>query len=270
MALWGKYDDKTSTGTVEIAANGLVTGSSTVFEAEAKVGDYLIVNSTYAAVISSITSNTVCQVVEAKLGTSVNAVSAGANYTLQEAPKYVSFSEVPTAVSGDWTQVYGVDTTEMQAARAGANPRPAHAGWVRRVVGTGGRAGRVMHEVLVAGGVITGDAEDVVFKDYLVTILTNPAAASANSSADEQANFEVTADTTPSGGSLTYLWYYTSEVGNTNSFVTTASVSGFADETTDTLVVDANTIPDGTLVRCVVSSGGYSANSADAELTVTS
>lgn len=269
MALWGKYDDKSSTGTVEIAANGLVTGSSTLFQAEAQVGDYLVVNSTYAVVISSITSNTECNVVEAKLGTSVNAVGSGANYTLHEAPKYVSFSEVPSAVAGDWTKVYGVDTTEMRAARAGAAPKPAHAGWVRKIEGSGGRAGRVSYEVLVAGGVITGDAEDVSFPDYLLTITANPAAASANSSADEQANFEVTAVTSPTGGSISYLWYFSTDSGSTYASVSTGS--GFTGNTTDTLTADANTVADGTLVKCVVSvAGGASANSTAAELTVTS
>lgn len=41
----------------------------------------------------------------------------------------------------------------------------AHAGWVLRTVGTGGRAGRVQYETLVAMGSITGDSDDTVFKD---------------------------------------------------------------------------------------------------------
>lgn len=41
----------------------------------------------------------------------------------------------------------------------------AHAGWVRRTVGTGGRAGRVQYETLVAMGSIAGDAEDNVMPD---------------------------------------------------------------------------------------------------------
>lgn len=36
----------------------------------------------------------------------------------------------------------------------------AHAGWVLRTEGTGGRAGRVQHEVLVAMGSLSGDASD--------------------------------------------------------------------------------------------------------------
>jgi hypothetical protein len=41
-----------------------------------------------------------------------------------------------------------------------------HAGWVRRTTGTGGRAGRVNQEVLVAMGSITGDqADDIQYPD---------------------------------------------------------------------------------------------------------
>lgn len=40
-----------------------------------------------------------------------------------------------------------------------------HSGYVLRKVGTGGRAGRVHYETLVASGSITGDAEDLIFKD---------------------------------------------------------------------------------------------------------
>ena len=42
----------------------------------------------------------------------------------------------------------------------------AHAGWVLRTVGQGGRAGRVQYETLVAmGGNLSTDAEDVILKD---------------------------------------------------------------------------------------------------------
>lgn len=47
----------------------------------------------------------------------------------------------------------------------GAGKGGAHAGWVLRTVGQGGRAGRVQYETLVAMGSLTGDAEDVVLKD---------------------------------------------------------------------------------------------------------
>ena len=36
----------------------------------------------------------------------------------------------------------------------------AHVGWVKKTVGTGGRAGRVHYETLVAASSISGDAAD--------------------------------------------------------------------------------------------------------------
>jgi len=41
-----------------------------------------------------------------------------------------------------------------------ASNKGAHAGWVLRKVGTGGRAGRVQVETLVAMGSMTGDGAD--------------------------------------------------------------------------------------------------------------
>ena len=155
MALWGNKDDKSSTGTVQVHANGDVAGTSTLFDSEAAVGDYLVINSTVQFVISSISSNTVCTVLPAKLGTSVNAVAASNNYTLNEKPISVSFTEAPQGSHGDPSKVFGVDTTE-----AGVTDT-THAGWVRRTTKTDmhGTA-RVMHEVLVAKSDITGDAAD--------------------------------------------------------------------------------------------------------------
>lgn len=49
---------------------------------------------------------------------------------------------------------FGVDATEQNVA---SNPKGGHAGWVLRTAGTGGRAGRVHIETLVAMGSMTGD-----------------------------------------------------------------------------------------------------------------
>lgn len=58
-------------------------------------------------------------------------------------------------------------TATAEAVISSANKGVAHAGWVIRTVGTGGRAGRITHETLVAMGSMTNstDAEDTVFKD---------------------------------------------------------------------------------------------------------
>jgi len=57
--------------------------------------------------------------------------------------------------AADKALTYGVDTAET-AVTAGVT----HAGWVRRTAGTGGRAGRVFHETLVAASSMSGDASD--------------------------------------------------------------------------------------------------------------
>jgi hypothetical protein len=70
-----------------------------------------------------------------------------------------------TKASGDNTTAGGFgllgDTATAVAVVGGArNKGVAHAGWVVRKVGTGGRAGRVQYETLVAMGTITGDGND--------------------------------------------------------------------------------------------------------------
>ena len=47
--------------------------------------------------------------------------------------------------------VFGVDETEIALAN-NKTSKPAHTGWVLRTVGSGGRAGRIQTEVIVAGG----------------------------------------------------------------------------------------------------------------------
>lgn len=197
-------------------------------------------------------------------------ISNGGNTSLTQTTLFGNTSNPPAVKAGVKIGQFGVDSNEAQAARSGSGDKVSHSGWVLRTEGTGGRAGRVQYETLVAMGTITGDAEDVIFEDFTIEILTQPSDASANSSADEQATFTVVATSTPST-SLTYLWQYTTDPGNTASFATTVAVGGFADQTTDTLTVDANTIADGTLVRVVVSAtGADSVTSDNAELTVTS
>ena len=75
-----------------------------------------------------------------------------------------------TKAAGDNTTAGGAtitgETATAAATISGVSPGAAHAGWVLRTVGQGGRAGRVQYETLVAmGGNISTDAEDVILKD---------------------------------------------------------------------------------------------------------
>jgi hypothetical protein len=75
----------------------------------------------------------------------------------------INLTSVPT------TAQVGHSVTGQTAAAAAVLSRGAavtHAGWVVRTVGTGGRAGRVQYETLVAMGSMTGDgSDDALFKD---------------------------------------------------------------------------------------------------------
>lgn len=146
-------------------------------------------------------------------------------------------------ITGVTVGQYGVDVNEVTAARAeGTGDRAAHAGWVLRTVGSGGRTGRTQTEVLVAMSTITtgSDAEDAVYEDAFITITTQPSNATANTTASEEATFTVVATVAPLGTALTYAWTYANgdaiqagaNVGNTtqttltvNSAVETANVA---------------------------------------------
>jgi len=74
-------------------------------------------------------------------------------------------------ITGANVGIFAVDTNEMANTSAtNKASHPTHSGWVLRKAGTGGRAGRVQTEVLVAMGSITGDGsasanDDVIFQD---------------------------------------------------------------------------------------------------------
>ena len=62
--------------------------------------------------------------------------------------------------------VFGVDSTEVRVQAATTKKGPAHTGWIFRTKGTGGRAGRISQEVLVAGGITTSNTgDDALYPD---------------------------------------------------------------------------------------------------------
>jgi len=169
-------------------------------------------------------------------------------------------------VTGATIGQYGVDANEATAARAeGTTDKVAHAGWVLRTAGSGGRAGRVQSEVLVAMSTITtgSDAEDAVFEDYVITITTQPSNTSANTTASEDATFTVVAATTPAGGTLTYQWAY----ANGDTIQAGANVGN---TTQATLTVNSAVETTNTDFKVTVSEAGSdSVVSANATLTIT-
>lgn len=78
-----------------------------------------------------------------------------------DAPKFVV-----NAATGDTGQEqFGNTVFGASVAETAVTKSIAHAGWIRRVEGTGGRAGRVQVETLVAMSSITTDATDFANTD---------------------------------------------------------------------------------------------------------
>ena len=78
------------------------------------------------------------------------------------------YSDAPTFVVNDKNETgqeqYGNTVFAADATETGVTSAVAHQGWVRRTVGTGGRAGRVQFETLSTAK-IQGDATDFANTD---------------------------------------------------------------------------------------------------------
>ena len=157
MSLWGMNDGKATAGSIVVtAANSKVVGTSTTFTNFA-VGDFLNVGKN-DYVITAIANATVMTVRAGETGGTLVGAQSNSTYFVQEKPLYVAYS------SGglDANNVYGVSTSEMNYANTGSteSDNVPHAGWNLRTEGSGGRAGRVFYETLVAASSITGDGGD--------------------------------------------------------------------------------------------------------------
>lgn len=130
MALWGNKDAKTASGTVSIASTGVVTGSSTAFTTEAKIGNYIKAGGVDYQIIT-ITSDTVAKVIMGKNnGKGTVTTASGASYTLSEKPAFVAHESADSGIgaSGDSNKVFGVDVVEAEFAGAVVNVQIATAG----------------------------------------------------------------------------------------------------------------------------------------------
>lgn len=162
---------------------------------------------------------------------------------------------------------FAVSSAEAQALRAGANTKVAHAGWVLRREGTGGRAGRVMNETLVSMHSISNDgSDDAVIPDFKLRISTQPSSASGNATADDIVTFTAAARSTPSGASISYQWQY----WNGATFLDLSNAGYYSNVTTASLSVEANAASNGEVFRVrAEATGAASVNSSNAVLTVT-
>lgn len=163
-------------------------------------------------------------------------------------------------ITGATVGQFGAGVQEVQA-----NGAIAHSGWILRTTGSGGRAGRVQNEVLVAGGyTFTVDAsDDAVLPDYVLSITTQPSGNTANTSAAENATFTVAAASQPAGATLAYAWTY----ANGSAIATGANVGV---TTGATLTINSAAQTTNAAFKVLVSTtGGQNVTSANATLTIT-
>lgn len=171
-------------------------------------------------------------------------------------PKYLSDSLVNDQTVSDLDSTVGVDAAEVANV-----PSAQHSGWVKITEGSGGRAGRVFSETLVAMGSLTGDIAPEI------TISGQPTDQSVTAPA--AATFTVTATKT-GAGTLTYQWRV--QRGGVGAwanvtFGTGATTNTFSTGSTATSGGAGAT--DGDKFRCVVSlTGATSVTSNAVTLTV--
>mgnify|MGYP003704490047 CR=1 FL=1 len=115
---------------------------------------------------------------------------------------------------GETIGLFGVDANEVAV-----DGDVAHTGWVLRTEGSGGRAGRVQQEVLVAmsGFDTTVDNDDTAYADSQVTISVQPTSliGPVSQATAQTATFSVTAGITKgnTAAPLSYQWQVNNNSG---------------------------------------------------------
>lgn len=163
-------------------------------------------------------------------------------------------------ITGKTVGQFAIDTTEQQQSAASSTERPTHSGWVLRTVGSGGRAGRVFYETLVAMGSITGDSSNTILPQRAIVISAQPQATSVVEG--DPATFTVTASLVPTGEVIKYQWQANGAIIN-NSGV-------YSGNNTASLEIADSTGLDNKYYRVVLTSNGATTvYSSNVKLTVT-
>ena len=286
MALWGNSDSIYSPGTVTVRySDGRITGSGTSFTAVGVTTGAVITigaGGTFGeGVIKTVTNNTELYIATTRYLSGVGFT--GATYAISQKPKFTMFDSnyagITTTSAGKSTKVYGVDEFEAQtqAETVGTKYKLSHSGWVGiHTYMDADNNLRVKTEVLVAMSGISsntaatysapGDAsDDTVLPDRLIVISSQP--TSVGIATTGTGTFRVTATATPSAA-LTYQWQVSANSGTSYS---NASGGIYSGGTTAILTLTNPALSiNNNLYRVVIAStGGATATSSSAKLTVT-
>ena len=169
--------------------------------------------------------------------------------------------------------IFGVDAQESLATHA------QHTGWTLRTVGSGGRAGRVQNEVLVALSNMYGDGDAQVYANVTISLsaLANNSVVSGAANSNT-ASFTVTPTLVGNTASnLTYQWQVNNGTGGTwvdMADGNAAQPGGMrkAGVTSATfLATPWNTTANNFVFRVIVTAAdqGVSATSSNAYITIT-
>lgn len=160
--------------------------------------------------------------------------------------------------TGETIGLFAVDAFE-----ADVNDEVAHSGWVLRTVGSGGRAGRVQQEVLIATGIIT-DNTSPIYPDVTITISSQPAGNTANTDLGNTATFRVTASITEgnTAAPLTFQWQRSATIDGSYVNVvdgTPANTTYTGGTTAALVVIPTFTDADDNYYRVVINATGTEA-----------
>jgi len=134
-----------ATDTIAYTAHGLNAGDAVkYFHGGGTAATGLTNNTTYYVISSGLTVNAF----------KVSATDGGSAVDISGTGNNAQYFELATAVA----TIQATAVADLGYGSGGVSA--THAGWVRRTVGTGGRAGRVFTETLVAMGSMSSDASD--------------------------------------------------------------------------------------------------------------
>jgi hypothetical protein len=221
-------------------------------------------------------------------GNNDNAANApywAVNSTIVNAAGAKSVNAAPTAANvallyGNTTaDVYTTNSTIglfLVDAQESLATHAQHSGWVLRTTGSGGRAGRVQNEVLVALSNVIGDGDAQQYANVTISLaaLTD---ASVLANATYYAN-TVSFTVTPTlvgntAATLTYQWQYVPSEGGAWANVPANTVPIRHDGRTGATLfaMPGTTANTGSKYRVIVTAAdqGVSATSANAVITIT-
>lgn len=183
-------------------------------------------------------------------------------------------------ISGKTVGVYAIDPNES-AASPGTRHRTAHTGWNLRTEGTGGRAGRVTYETLVALSSVSGVSNNSVIPGAKIIITAQP----ANSNVNVNSAITFTVSTQVLGGqpitpgvalpvipgvpniTVTYAWQVDGGP-NVTAWTNVAQTGVYTGNITPTLSISNNALLKGNTYRVLIygSNGALTVTSANATL----